>query len=53
MSNRLIQECWNALKKVAKQKQVNLVWIPAHMEFAGNERADAKSQATPRQSSKG
>jgi len=41
MGNRLIQECWDALTKVAEQKQVNLVWIPAHMGFAGNERADA------------
>jgi len=41
MGNRLIQECWDALYKVAEQKQVNLVWIPVHMGFAGNERADA------------
>jgi len=41
MDNRLIQECWDALNKVAEQKQVNLVWIPAHMGFAGNERANA------------
>jgi len=42
MGNRLIQECWCALNKcVAEQKQVNLVWILAHIGFAGNERADA------------
>jgi len=41
MGNRLIQECWNVLNKVAEQKQVNLVWIPAHMRFAGNKRVDA------------
>jgi len=34
MGNRLIQECWDVLNKVA-QKQVNLVWIPAQMVFAG------------------
>jgi len=36
----LIQECWDALNKVAEQKQENLVWMPVHMRFAGNERAD-------------
>ncbi|ENN77057.1 hypothetical protein YQE_06392, partial [Dendroctonus ponderosae] len=41
MDSRLIQECWDALGKVAEQKQVNLVWIQAHMGFAGNEQADA------------
>ncbi|KAH1028535.1 hypothetical protein HUJ05_001888 [Dendroctonus ponderosae] len=41
MGSRLIQDCWDALNKVTEQKQVNLVWIPAHMEFTGNEAVDA------------
>lgn len=36
----LVQECWEALNKVAEQKQVNPVWIPAHLGFMSNERAD-------------
>jgi len=36
MGNILIQNCWDALNKVAEQKHVNLVWIPAHMWWPGS-----------------
>ncbi|KAJ8910806.1 hypothetical protein NQ315_014514 [Exocentrus adspersus] len=33
-------ECGDALKSLARQKEVGLVWVPGHVEIPGNKRAD-------------
>ncbi|KAJ8916149.1 hypothetical protein NQ315_004516 [Exocentrus adspersus] len=36
----LVQECGDALESLARQKQVELVWVPGSMGIQGNERAN-------------
>ncbi|KAJ8925317.1 hypothetical protein NQ315_009147 [Exocentrus adspersus] len=36
----LVQECGDALESLARQEEVELVWVPGHMGIPRNERAD-------------
>ncbi|KAJ8918841.1 hypothetical protein NQ315_011127 [Exocentrus adspersus] len=36
----LVQECGDALKSLARQKELVLVWFPGQMGILRNERAD-------------
>jgi ribonuclease HI len=41
-------ECFEALNELASSREVNLDWIPAHMGFFGNEKADELAKTAAR-----
>ncbi len=40
VSSRLVAECLAELQKVVGQNRLQLLWVPAHSGFLGNEEAD-------------
>ena len=41
----MVDECFWALKKLAENNQVRLIWIPAHQGFQGNKKAGELAKA--------
>ena len=39
-TSKTIQECITTLKKASQHNQIELIWIPGHEGFEGNEKAD-------------
>ncbi|KAJ8918176.1 hypothetical protein NQ315_014042 [Exocentrus adspersus] len=52
---RNIFYCWDGdvLEFLARQKEMELVWVPGHMRVPGNDRADQLARLEPGESCQG